>query len=654
MKVRRLVTDPQRVAHDRLIKLVREARKLEPMFQHASWEYLTDNLGHRGSRILHFRIPENLSEKVSKASPPMPTWIADWAKAQLAIRRHRDGLGLTSLTRQANAFRWLAVALQEAGVGAVHQVNTSHFDRAAKIVLEYCARNNGELTLQGLYSVAKFANTHRLTLTPINYVPPPGARGVDTFSQEARARERKLLPSVETFAALGRIRVRISSEYDQLMFCLLDVVFGTGARIGEVLAAGVNCIGRKTEYDPESGGKKIVPTFKSPIEKFGARIGKPLSTLQADVVLQAIARAKELSSKPRTAIRYFEKHAVVMPFPSSKTGLREEKSLADFNADYGLQPQLLRSIIRKEKLPTVRGPRTRSGGDGVSIMCRVSDIADIFGDWQRKEIENLSWQVTKGAQPLVSDWLFLEFSAFQGELIVKPIQYSRLIYWLTNEEYSVFMRHGEPDQRLTPHAMRRILHTAAKEGGIGDLELARYMGRKSVQSNAAYDYRTPTARAEEVRDAVRTGNAFGSVSRTYWNLPEIVSDRGISREEYVNTFVRSALRVPGGLCLHNHALEPCPFFIACLRGCGKFLVIRGDSQIESGLVEQIESMTAQLDGANVPWRDHPKPELLGPWVNNLVQQIKFAEESLAQVRSPGERTAISVRPDAEAFDEQDS
>lgn len=630
MTSRALETEPQKQIRKRLQKLVKTAKALESQYGSSTWTYNTDMVGHRGRVHVHFRVKID-GERVTEASPEMPTELADWAKIHVACRKYRSGVGSSSIRREISAFQWLHGVLVSNSICSSIHVTSQHFFDAENMVASDRKGIGSELILQGLAAIAKFANRERLTLTPITYVASALAtRGQDVFSQERRQKERELLTSEDTFEALGRVRSRITSSYDRIMFSLLDVVFATGVRAGECLSAPTECLGWQKNTNPETKKQELVRTFRSPIAKSGRRIGKPLSDVQRPIVENAIAIAIKESEEARSEMRWMERNPGLVPFARGRDmdDLIDQHALAEA---LGISTAGSKGLRRRLKMKAYRA-------EGQTRWYRVGDVVAKYAEKRHAEEEALKSQIAKGAPKKLSNWLFIEFGSFTGRQVVKPIGYSRLVHWLSNPSYSVFVRHGEAQHRLNAHAMRRILHTAAKEGGIGDLELARYFGRRSVETNAAYDYRTPQVRAAEVRSAIQRGEAFGAVAKAYWRLPESL------REEYLDTYVKSALRVIGGFCLHNHALEPCPFFIACLRGCSKFMVIRKDQQNELGLQEQIDNMTGQLDMLNVPWRGHPKPELLGTWASNLIRQIEFAEMALKHVRSEGTASPVIVDP----------
>jgi hypothetical protein len=165
------------------------------------------------------------------------------------------------------------------------------------------------------------------------------------------------------------------------------------------------------------------------------------------------------------------------------------------------------------------------------------------------------------------------------------IGYNQLTVALGNVHgaLSIFSRRGlvEADNlpiRIRSHAFRHWLNTLADRGGLSDLELALWMGRRDPRQNAAYKHGTVAQRVEWAREAIKDGRLYGDIADIYNGMNDPVE-----KEEFLETFVSVAHFTPYGVCLHDFALEPCRYHLNCLSGCGEYARTKGDKEERSNL-----------------------------------------------------------------------
>jgi len=180
-----------------------------------------------------------------------------------------------------------------------------------------------------------------------------------------------------------------------------------------------------------------------------------------------------------------------------------------------------------------------------------------------------------------------QFRASSATLTFLPelIGYKQLSMALGNDKLapSVFSRRGlaEADgasMRIKSHAFRHWLNTLADRGGLSDLELALWMGRRDLRQNAAYKHGTVAQRVEWAREALKDGRLYGDIADIYNDMNDPAG-----KEEFLETFVSVAHFTPYGVCLHDFALEPCRYHLSCLSGCGEYLRTEGDQEERKNL-----------------------------------------------------------------------
>jgi hypothetical protein len=177
---------------------------------------------------------------------------------------------------------------------------------------------------------------------------------------------------------------------------------------------------------------------------------------------------------------------------------------------------------------------------------------------------------------------------------------------------SIFERFGITDEsgkpyRVRTHDFRRLLNTIAQRGGLTQAEIALWMGRRRVRDNTAYDLRTSTEMAAEMRQLVEKNEVYGTISDQVRALPET------ERETFLKNRLTMIHTTHLGQCASNIAENPCATAVTCLGGCGHYLRRKGDEKsrtalqrIERETLDALERAKAISDKGNAAnWiRDH--------------------------------------------------
>jgi hypothetical protein len=145
--------------------------------------------------------------------------------------------------------------------------------------------------------------------------------------------------------------------------------------------------------------------------------------------------------------------------------------------------------------------------------------------------------------------------------------------------------------RAKPHQLRHWLNTLGDRGGLNDIELATWMGRREITQNQAYLHGTLVARTAQARRLIVRGEGIGVIPRIVEALP--LADR----VKFVEAVVEAAHVMPYGLCLHNFAQGPCPNCNQCLRKCPGYIRIKGDVSQRQALLEMREHQMLMLKKA---------------------------------------------------------
>jgi hypothetical protein len=179
---------------------------------------------------------------------------------------------------------------------------------------------------------------------------------------------------------------------------------------------------------------------------------------------------------------------------------------------------------------------------------------------------------------------------------------------------SVFTRLGftEPDGtpiKVTTHQFRHYLNTLAQAGGLSQLDIAKWSGRKDIRQNAAYDHVTPDQMLQKIRDAVGDG------SQMFGPLAEIPKKVLIPRDEFARLKVPTAHTTDLGFCIHDYTMSPCQLHMDCIH-CEDMVCVKGDEEKTQRLRQRLEEARALLVRAEEAvregyagsdrWLDHHK------------------------------------------------
>jgi hypothetical protein len=244
-------------------------------------------------------------------------------------------------------------------------------------------------------------------------------------------------------------------------------------------------------------------------------------------------------------------------------------------------------------LPTAEMPRTR--GPGYDYYCLTADVEAYL---LKKRVKRL-WTVDRGdgTYQMLSETLLIAFRNFlhpvraTNQLLVQPITAGQFGNFLSGNTgvQSVFERYDIRDEdgpvcRITSHQLRHWLNDLADKGGLPIDLLTRWMGRETPRHTQAYRHATMYERLQWVKQGIQDNELGGFVAEVYQGLPLA------ERDEFLEGQIQAVHFTPMGICIHDFAIEPCPYHLNCLRGCPDYLRTKGDP-IERQYLLQIQANT---------------------------------------------------------------
>jgi hypothetical protein len=127
----------------------------------------------------------------------------------------------------------------------------------------------------------------------------------------------------------------------------------------------------------------------------------------------------------------------------------------------------------------------------------------------------------------------------------------------------------------------------AQRGGLTQTEIAQWMGRRRISDNAAYDLRTPSEMAAQMRGLVSKNEVYGIIADQVRALPEA------ERETFLEARLAMSHTTAHGHCASNIAEAPCAIAMSCLGGCRQYMRRKGDVKSRESLLRiQRETLIA--------------------------------------------------------------
>jgi hypothetical protein len=385
-----------------------------------------------------------------------------------------------------------------------------------------------------------------------------------------------------------------------------------GFRIGEILTIPEDPLVREPVLD-EAGEMRLDAITGWPIEKLGIRYwpekgGEPIvkwvPTIANPLVLRAVADIERLCKPARDNAAWLEGHP-----GDVNIGVADEErvSYERVQTMLSLKGKPKNSVLSwfREKKRKNAAERQLTSRDSFlpGVVLRRAMAVDRFdkpvltrGDG-RKQFLGKSLLVM-----FLYDW---SESRPVNRYISMPITLQHMSDFFCGRDgvQSVFERYdyrddaGEPF-RIRTHDFRRLLNVIAQRGGLSQIEIAKWMGRRSIGDNAAYDLRSASEMASEMRDLISKNEVYGTIADQVKKLPE--AERGI----FLETRLAMVHTTPHGSCGSNIAEAPCATAVSCLGGCRQYLRRKGDEVSrkslerikEESLVNLVRSREAMAAG----------------------------------------------------------
>lgn len=552
-------------------------------FDENVWD-ITDSInlkGHGNKR--HRLVFSNLETVNDKAPAPMAEPFLSFAKAYF---RYMQGFRpIVGVGPRLVALRALEAALRENGGGAdPTRSDILIFNRAAQMIVEKYTeaaayRMGGQLEM-----LADFLADNQLTTVPArwrNFIKRPG--DAVRVGKEFDERRKEKMPSQAALDALPQIFRNAVEPIDVIVSSVAAMLCASPDRISELLSLPLDCEVRQknTKTGEEAYGLRWWPA------KGADPMIKWVVPSMASVVQEAIEKISKVTDEARRIAKWHEDHPGKIYLSGELESLRGQV------------------WVSMQELADILGVK---GKDSANPWCKTNRIATIKkegGVFARfVDIEKAVVGMLPRGFPLLdeaagckySEALFVvrvnELGAQRGtyNCMIEPISINQINAGLggrTEHGFaSIFSKFGfvEPDGspiKVSTHQFRHYLNTLAQAGGLSQLDIAKWSGRKDVRQNAAYDHVTPGQMVQKIRDAI------GDDSTLFGPLAELAKKTLIPRDEFARLVVPTAHTTELGYCIHDYTMSPCQQHRDCIH-CTDLICVKGDEEKGRRLRQQLD------------------------------------------------------------------
>jgi hypothetical protein len=415
--------------------------------------------------------------------------------------------------------------------------------------------------------------------------------------------EDRRMPAEGALAALAKASQLVTTPKDVLRMRIVELLTCAPWRINDILRLPVDC----EVFEPATrNGRPVLDADGNQVVRYGIGYSgskgfvadiKWIPTAMVDVARRAIRQIRELTADARTVAKWMEANP-------GRAWLAEPYRLSP--PDRVLNREELREALG---LPAVKlvAPLARRFGIPRSPCSTERKWRYRVGDVEAALLRQ--HQPIQGDAPMErSEYLLLVqrncFSSARETIasIVEVVDYGHVTDFLQSRPgvQSVFERFDlrDADGRhyvLKTHQVRHFVNTVAAEGGLGEIERAKWSGRTDIQTNAAYDHEPGYKLAEKARALLAQGKMQGPVADTYAGLPPV------ERSAFSLVHLATIHTTEIGLCVHDWATAPCPHHGACA-DCRDCAIIKGDpvhrERIEVLLEDEVTLIaraTAEMD-----------------------------------------------------------
>jgi hypothetical protein len=514
--------------------------------------------------------------------------------AQAYIRQMQVLRPVVSLGQRMAALRALEAALVENGenFSPVH-VDFNILNRAAQRIKEHFHESAAYKTGVQLKIIADYLTKHGLTVINFNWRNPiKRPLGGSRVGQEFDARRSKMMPSEAALEALPYIYRKAIEPRDVLVSATAAVLCSSPDRISEFLMLPEAC-----ETDGLIKGDGAYGLRWWPAKSAEPMVKWILPSMKG-VVKEAIGKIRKVTEPARVVSRWYEENPDKIFLSSSLEELRTHDviSLAELREILWGDSGLTKSVRDWCELNNIQ-----LKNDEHTQVVSFSDVERAVLNMLPSMFPILNREV--GLNYSNSLMIVLKNTFRMNKptyaCVVEPVVEQQI-----NDAMGARAEHGrksifdafnctEPDGRpiaVTSHQFRHYLNTLAQAGGLSQLDIAKWSGRKDIRQNEAYDHVSADEMLQIIREAV------GDETKAVGPLANMPQQYLIKRDEFSRLLIPTAHTTDFGYCIHDYTMTPCQVHLDCIN-CQEHVCVKGDTAKTKRLRQQLEEAQNLLNQA---------------------------------------------------------
>jgi len=165
----------------------------------------------------------------------------------------------------------------------------------------------------------------------------------------------------------------------------------------------------------------------------------------------------------------------------------------------------------------------------------------------------------------------------------------------------------------------------------------RWFGRENPKDTQAYHHANFEERLQWVKDGIRNGEIYGTIAQVYFALPEA------ERDIFLEGQIQAVHFTPLGMCIHDFAIDPCPYYLNCARKCPEYLRTKGNQQERTNLI-QVQRRTKQALELVQAQAEAENGEVAQAWIQHYEETLSGVEAALAIDDDPTISNGAMVQP----------
>ena len=592
-----------------------------------TWD-VSNAIQQRGrSGRLAFTWTNHDTSKTNTKADLMAEPFLSFAKSYM---RYQHAMKPTKAFRfRISALRALERSLTESFKGRKPEITLSDpsvFNYAQALIKEKFSESAAYRISGQLEIISDFINSHGLVPVGFQWKQTLKRNNDRNKIGEEGDRERlDKLPSKEAIEALAKA-FHIAKEPNDIIIASTAALLACApSRINEIFRLPVDC-----EVEKEQPDGTIAYGLRWWPSKGAEPYVKWIGPTMVDVAKKAISNLREATSQARLVARWYQSNPNSMWLPRDCEFLRTEpiSKLKDFAPALGIEKS--QNVIGWMKYNEV--PIAKLNGKN---YVKFEDVESAVLSLLPKKFPIFDFETDlhfADALMVTSRNLFHSKKA-TIPCFVEPINEQHISDGLGGRALqgasSIFSRLGfknndGSDIDINTHSFRHLLNTIAQRGGLSELDIAIWSGRKDIKQNRDYNHVTPDEMLAIIDKEVGTPNMMGPLAEAFEKLP-------VSREDFLKMKFPTAHTTEFGFCIHDFTMLPCQKHGDCIN-CTEQICIKGDKAKTARIRSAFEIVSEQVEKA----RSAIKDQAFGAdrWLEVHEKSAQRLQELLAIMEDP--------------------